>query len=183
MCHGTDYDDEFKQLAAGGEHDAQDIYETMAVADIQDVARILLPVFQRTKGLDGYVSLEVSPYLALRADETVTEARRLHKWVDRPNLMVKVPGTPECVPAIRTLISEGININVTLLFSLDSYKAVAESYIAGLEDKHAKGEDISHISSVASFFVSRIDAQIDKKIDERIAAGDGDHRCAARRRS
>ena len=174
MGHGTDYDDEFKHLAAGGEHDAQDIYETMAVADIQDVAKILHPVFERTKGLDGFVSLEVSPYLALRADETITEARRLHAWVDRPNLMVKVPGTPECVPAIRTLIGEGININVTLLFSQDSYKAVAEAYIAGLEDRHAKGEDITHISSVASFFVSRIDAQIDKKIDERVAAGDRD---------
>jgi transaldolase/glucose-6-phosphate isomerase len=174
MGHGTDYDEEFKQLATGGEHDAQDIYETMAVADIQHVADILRPVFERTKGLDGYVSLEVSPYLALREQDTVAEARRLHKWVDRPNLMVKVPGTPECVPAIRTLIGEGININVTLLFSLDSYRAVAEAYISGLEDRHARGEDISRISSVASFFVSRIDAQIDKKIDARLEAGDKD---------
>ena len=174
MGSGTDYDEEFKELAAGGEHDAQDIYETMAVADIQHVADILRPVYDRTEGLDGYVSLEVSPYLALREQETVAEARRLHAWVDRPNLMVKVPGTPECVPAIRTLIGEGININVTLLFSIDAYKAVAEAYIAGLEDRHAKGEDISHLSSVASFFVSRIDAQIDKKIDARIAAGDAD---------
>ena len=174
MGSGTDYDEQFKQLAAGGEHDAQDIYETMAVADIQHVADVLKPVFERTQGLDGFVSLEVSPYLALREQDTVTEARRLHGWVDRPNLMVKVPGTPECVPAIRTLISEGININVTLLFSQDAYKAVAEAYIAGLEDRHAKGEDISRLSSVASFFVSRIDAQIDKKIDERVAAGDKD---------
>ena len=172
MGSGNDYDDEFKTLAQGGLKDAQEIYETMAVADIQAVAKVLHPVFERTKGLDGFVSLEVSPYLALREEDTVAEARRLHKWVDRPNLMVKVPGTPECVPAIRTLISEGININVTLLFSNDAYKAVAESYIAGLEDRLAKGEDISRISSVASFFVSRIDAQIDKKIDERVAAGD-----------
>ncbi len=174
MGHGTDYDEEFKQLAAGGEHDAQDIYETMAVADIQHVADVLKPVFERTKGLDGYVSLEVSPYLALKTEDTVVEARRLHKWVDRPNLMVKVPGTTEGVPAIRTLIAEGININVTLLFSIDSYKNVAESYLAGLEDRHAKGQDISRLSSVASFFVSRIDSQIDKKIDERVAAGDKD---------
>jgi transaldolase/glucose-6-phosphate isomerase len=174
MGSGTDYDEEFKRLAAGGEHDAQDIYETMAVADIQHVADVLRPVFDRTKGLDGYVSLEVSPYLALREQDTVTEARRLHAWVDRPNLMVKVPGTPECVPAIRTLISEGININVTLLFSIDAYKAVAEAYTAGLEDRLAKGQDISHLSSVASFFVSRIDAQMDKKIDARVAAGDKD---------
>ncbi len=172
MGSGNDYDAEFKTLAQGGMKDAQEIYETMAVADIQAVAKVLHPVFERTKGLDGFVSLEVSPYLALREEDTVTEARRLHKWVDRPNLMVKVPGTPECVPAIRTLISEGININVTLLFSNDAYSAVAEAYIAGLEDRHAKGEDISRISSVASFFVSRIDAQIDKKIDERVAAGD-----------
>ena len=174
MGSGNDYDAEFKTLAQGGLKDAQEIYETMAVADIQAVAKVLHPVFERTKGLDGFVSLEVSPYLALRMEDTVTEARRLHAWVDRPNLMVKVPGTPECVPAIRTLISEGININVTLLFSNDAYKAVAEAYIAGLEDRHAKGEDISRISSVASFFVSRIDAQIDKKIDERVAAGDHD---------
>ena len=172
MGSGTDYDEEFKHLAAAGEHDAQNIYETMAVADIQHVADVLKPVFERTKGLDGFVSLEVSPYLALREQDTVTEARRLHKWVDRPNLMVKVPGTPECVPAIRTLIEEGININVTLLFSQDAYKAVAESYIAGLEARHANGRDISRLSSVASFFVSRIDAQIDKRIDERVAAGD-----------
>ncbi len=172
MGSGDDYDAEFKTLALGGLKDAQEIYETLAVADIQAVAKVLLPVFERTKGLDGFVSLEVSPYLALREEDTVHEARRLHKWVDRPNLMVKVPGTPECVPAIRTLISEGININVTLLFSIDAYKAVAELYLAGLEDRHAKGEDISRLSSVASFFVSRIDAQIDKKIDERVASGD-----------
>ena len=174
MGHGTDYDDEFKALAAGGEHDASDIYETLAVADIRDVADVLRPVFDRTKGLDGFVSLEVSPYLALQETDTVTEARRLHAWVDRPNLMVKVPGTPECVPAIRLLISEGININVTLLFSIDSYRAVAEAYISGLEERVAAGGDITHLSSVASFFVSRIDVEIDKKIDERIAAGDKD---------
>ena len=131
MGSGTDYDAEFKTLAADGSLDAQAIYETLAVADIRHVAEVLHPVFERTKGLDGFVSLEVSPYLALREEDTVAEARRLHAWVDRPNLMVKVPGTPECVPAIRTLIADGININVTLLFSIDAYKAVAESYIAG----------------------------------------------------
>ena len=172
MGGGDDYDAQFKQLAAKGDHDASALYEAMAVDDIRATAKILLPVFERTEGLDGYVSLEVSPYLALRADESIAEARRLHAMVDRPNLMVKVPGTKECVPAIRTLISEGININVTLLFSIDAYKAVAEAYMAGLEDRHAKGEDISRISSVASFFVSRIDAVIDKKIDERLEAND-----------
>ena len=174
MGSGADYDAQFKELAANGEMDANSLYETMAVQDIQHVAAVLHPVFEKTEGLDGYVSLEVSPYLALKMKDSVAEARRLWAWVKRPNLMVKVPGTPECVPAIRTLISEGININVTLLFSIDSYKKVAEAYIAGLEDRHAKGEDISHISSVASFFVSRIDASIDKKIDQRLAANDKD---------
>ena len=172
MGGGGDYDAQFKQLAAKGDHDASALYEAMAIDDIRATAKILLPVFERTEGLDGYVSLEVSPYLALRADESIAEARRLHDMVDRPNLMVKVPGTKECVPAIRTLISEGININVTLLFSIDAYKAVAEAYMAGLEERHAKGEDISRISSVASFFVSRIDAVIDKKIDERLKGND-----------
>jgi transaldolase/glucose-6-phosphate isomerase len=172
MGSGADYDDEFKQLAATGELDASALYETMAVADIQHATEVLRPVFDRTQGLDGFVSLEVSPYLALREQDTVAEARRLWAWVDRPNLMVKVPGTPECVPAIRTLIADGININVTLLFSIDAYKAVAEAYVAGLEQRHASGQDISRIASVASFFVSRIDAQIDKKIDARVAAGD-----------
>ncbi len=172
MGGGDDYDAQFKQLAAKGDHDASALYEAMAVDDIRATAKILLPVFERTEGLDGYVSLEVSPYLALRTDETIAEARRLHAMVDRPNLMVKVPGTEAGVPAIRTLISEGININVTLLFSIDAYKAVAEAYMVGLEARHAKGEDISRIASVASFFVSRIDAQIDKKIDERLKAND-----------
>jgi transaldolase/glucose-6-phosphate isomerase len=172
MGSGADYDEQFKQLAATGEHDASALYETMAVTDIQHATEVLRTVFDRTGGLDGFVSLEVSPYLALREQDTVTEARRLWKWVDRPNLMVKVPGTPECVPAIRTLIADGININVTLLFSQGSYRQVAEAYVAGLEERHAKGQDISHISSVASFFVSRIDAVIDKKIDQRLAEGD-----------
>ncbi len=174
MGGGDDYDKQFRELGAQGELDANALYETMAVQDIRDATAVLAPVFERTRGQDGYVSLEVSPYLALRTEETVTEARRLWKWVDRPNLMVKVPGTEGGVPAIRTLIEDGLNINVTLLFSLDSYKAVAEAYIAGLEARHAKGEDVSHIASVASFFVSRIDSNIDKTIDERLKAGDKD---------
>jgi transaldolase/glucose-6-phosphate isomerase len=135
MGSGADYDEQFKELAASGAHDAAALYETMAVADIQHATEVLRPVYDRTKGLDGYVSLEVSPYLALHEQETVIEARRLWKWVDRPNLMVKVPGTVHCVPAIRTLIADGLSINVTLLFSLDAYKAVAEAYVSGLEDQ------------------------------------------------
>ena len=174
MGHGTDYDAGFKQLAAKGDLDAQSIYESLAIEDIQHAADLLRPVYEATSKIDGYVSLEVSPYLALRTDETVAEARRLWADVKRDNLMVKVPGTDQGGPAIRTLIGEGMNINVTLLFSLDAYKAVAEAYIAGLEDFKAKGGDVAKVASVASFFVSRIDAVIDKKIDERIKVGGTD---------
>jgi transaldolase/glucose-6-phosphate isomerase len=172
MGSGSDYDSQFKALAASGEHDANSLYETMAVDDIRHAADVLRPVYDRTGGLDGFVSLEVSPYLALRTEDTVAEARRLWAWVDRPNLMVKVPGTDQGVPAIRQLIEDGLNINVTLLFSVDAYKAVADAYMAGLEARHGKGLPVRGISSVASFFVSRIDAAIDKKIDARVAAGD-----------
>ena len=172
MGHGTDYDAGFKEIAAVGDLDAQTIYETLAIQDIQHAADLLRPVYEGTHKVDGYVSLEVSPYLARRTDETVAEARRLWASVSRDNLMVKVPGTDEGGPAIRTLIGEGLNINVTLLFSLDAYAAVSEAYIAGLEDYHAKGGDLSKVASVASFFVSRIDSKIDAKIDARVAAGD-----------
>ena len=174
MGEGTDYDEGFAKLAHDADHTAQDIYEALAIEDIQQAADVLRPVFDQTQGGDGYVSLEVSPYLALFTDETIAEARRLWKSVDRPNLMVKVPGTDQGVPAIRTLIEDGININVTLLFSNKAYQAVAEAYTAGLEARLAKGEDISRIGSVASFFVSRIDTAIDKEIDERLGKGDSD---------
>ena len=171
MGHGENYDAGFKALAAKGDVDAQTIYETLAIQDIQQAADLLRPVYDATHGMDGYVSLEVSPYLALRTDDTVAEARRLWSMVERPNLMVKVPGTDQGTPAIRTLIGEGMNINVTLLFSQQAYKDVAEAFMAGLEHFRAQGGDVSRVASVASFFVSRIDAQIDKKIDERVAAG------------
>ncbi len=172
MGHGTDYDPQFKELVAKGNSTASAIYETMAIEDIRAAAAVLKPIWDRTEGLDGYVSLEVSPYLGLRTEETIAEARRLWTAVDRPNLMVKVPGTDPGVPAIRTLISEGININVTLLFSIEAYQKVLDAYIGGLEERHAKGEDISHIASVASFFVSRIDGSIDKEIDARLSKND-----------
>ena len=174
MGHGTEYDTEMKSLVGRGEHDASGMYEACAITDIRAAADVLKPVWDMTEGLDGYVSLEVSPYLALTTEPTIDEARRLWKTVDRANLMVKVPGTEAGVPAIRRLIADGLNINVTLLFSLDAYKAVLEAYIGGLEERHGKGEDISHIASVASFFVSRIDGKIDGAIDKRLAAGDKD---------
>ncbi len=172
MGEGTDYDAGFKTLAESGDHDALDIYEALAVDDIRAAADMMMLPYILSGKVDGYVSLEVSPYLALRTEDTVAEARRLWKWVGRDNLMVKVPGTQAGVPAIRTLISEGLNINVTLLFALSAYEAVAESYIAGLEDRLARGESVEGIASVASFFVSRIDAVIDKKIDERVKKGE-----------
>ena len=174
MGHGTDYDDGFAALAKQGDHDALDIYEALAVQDIQAACDAMRPVYDATNKTDGFVSIEVSPYLALRTEETIAEARRLWRWVDRPNLMVKVPGTEAGVPAIKTLISEGININVTLLFALSAYKAVAEAFIAGLEARAKKGQSVADIASVASFFVSRIDVEIDKKIDERVKAGESD---------
>ena len=166
MGQGTDYDDGFKLLADRGDHDALDIYEALAIEDIQQAADKMRPVYEATGKVDGYVSLEVSPYLALRTEDTVAEARRLWKAVGRENLMVKVPGTDAGVPAIRTLIADGLNINVTLLFAQSAYEAVAESFMAGLEDRLKAGHSIAGQSSVASFFVSRIDAVMDKKIDE-----------------
>src|ERR1700723_1201949 len=148
--------------------DAKGRYEELAIKDIQDAADFLKPVYQQTKKRDGYVSLEVSPYLAHKTQETLDEARRLWKRVGRENLMVKVPGTPEGIPAFQQLISEGININVTLLFAFDVYVRVAEAYIAGLEAFAKSGGDVSRIASVASFFISRIDTLVDSEIDAKL---------------
>ncbi|WP_404710909.1 transaldolase [Sphingomonas sp. MMS24-J13] len=175
MGQGEAYDAQFSDFVRKHpDASVVDAYEALAVSDIQAACNTLRPVYDRLGGKDGYVSLEVSPYLALDTPGTITEARRLHGMVDRPNLMIKVPGTQAGVPAIRQLIEDGLSINVTLLFSLDAYIAVAMAYVEGLEARVAKGESIDTIASVASFFVSRIDAQIDKKIDERLKAGDGE---------
>ena len=149
-----------------------DRYEHLAIQDIRTAADILRPTYDRLAAKDGYVSLEVSPYLANDTDETIAEAERLWKAVDRPDLMIKIPGTPAGVPAIAASIAKGININVTLLFSIEAYKAVALAFVEGLEERVARGEPIDRIASVASFFVSRIDTKIDDAIDKRIAAGD-----------
>src|ERR1700694_4153014 len=147
---------------------ATQLYEKIAVRDVQDAADIFRPVYDETRRRDGYVSLEVSPTLALEADKTLEEARRLWKMVNRPNVMIKVPGTKECVPVIRQLLEEGININITLLFAQSSYEQVAEAYIAALEARAAKDQDISHIASVASVFVSGIDSLVDSLLDEKL---------------
>jgi len=163
-----DYQKPLGELARRGGLDAKGIYETLAIRDIQDAADALRRVYEQTKRRDGYVSLEVSPYLAHKTQETMDEARRLWKAVGRENVMIKVPGTPEGIPAIRELIGGGININVTLLFAQDVYEKVAEAYIAGLEDYAGRGGDLSHVASVASFFVSRIDTLIDGKLAEKL---------------
>jgi len=174
MGHGDAYDAGFKEVLGKGDVSVQSLYESQAIADIKAAAHDLRPVYDRLDGKDGYVSLEVSPYLANGTKDTIEEARRLWQEVGEPNLMVKVPGTKAGTPAIRQLIEDGLNINVTLLFSQGAYQAVAHAYLEGLEARLAKGEPIDRIASVASFFVSRIDSQIDKKIDERVKAGDKD---------
>ncbi len=141
----------------------------MAIADIRAAADVLRPVYDQLDGADGFVSLEVSPYLAADTEGTIAEAERLWREVDRPNLMIKVPATPEGLPAIRHLTAQGINVNITLLFAQTVYREVAEAYIAGLEDYAGKGGDPSRVASVASFFVSRIDSAIDKQLDDAIA--------------
>ncbi len=162
------YSDALKALQARSDLDANGRYEVLAIRDIQDAADALRPVYQSTKRRDGYVSLEVSPYLARDTPATLNEARRLWKAVGRENLMVKVPGTSEGIPAFRQLIGEGININVTLLFAQEVYVQVAEAYIAGLEQLTARGGDVSKIASVASFFISRIDSSVDAILTARL---------------
>jgi transaldolase / glucose-6-phosphate isomerase len=170
----ADYDAPLKAFVEASDGETSAVFEHLAIADIQAAADQLRPVYDRLDAKDGHVSLEVSPYLAKNTEATLAEARRLWAAVDRPNLMIKVPGTAAGVPAIRQLIAEGININVTLLFGLKAYDAVAEAHLAGLEERKAKGGQISKIASVASFFVSRIDSQIDAAIDKRLAAGGAD---------
>jgi len=158
---GHDYDDQFGELIAGGAS-IDDAYWSLVTNDIEDALRILRPVHDASGGVDGYVSVEVAPDLARDRDGTVASARELHARIDEPNLFVKVPATAEGVEAIRTLIGEGHSINVTLIFGIDRYEEVMEAYIAGLE---AYDGDLSQISSVASFFVSRVDTEVDQRLE------------------
>src|SRR5438128_5628886 len=151
IAGSTDYADILASLRNRPDLDAKARYEIIAIRDIQDVADLLRAIYQESKRRDGYVSLEVSPYLARDIQGTIEEARRLWKAVDRPNVMIKVPGTTEGIPAFQQLISEGININVTLLFSQEVYERVAQAYIAGLEQLATRGGDVSKMASVASF--------------------------------
>ncbi len=170
--HSKEYDDEIATLLKSGCADVGTIFRQLAVGDIRAAADALAPVYEATKAADGYVSLEVSPYIARDTKATIAEAHELWNAVARDNLMIKVPGTPQGVPAIRQLIADGLNINVTLLFSRDAYNQVAEAYIAGLEAL-PPGADLSRSASVASFFVSRIDAKIDGEIGEKLKTASG----------
>ncbi len=164
-----EYDGPIGHALEKGDRPVAELFEHLAVEDIQHAADVLRPVYDRLDGSDGFVSLEVSPYLAMDTKGTIAEAKRLWKDVHRKNLMVKVPATPEGLPAIEHLIGDGISINITLLFSQKVYVQVAEAYLAGLEKYVADGGDPSHVASVASFFVSRIDTAVDKELDEKIA--------------
>ncbi len=165
---GSDlYDAQLKKLAMAGK-DAESIYEAIAVEDIRKAADVLRPVYDDSNGVDGYISLEVSPYLAFDTDGTLVEAHRLWEAVNKPNVMIKVPATPEGIPVIRKLIADGINVNVTLIFSRNAYRDVMEAYLSGLEDRKKAKEPIDNVASVASFFISRIDVQVDKLISARV---------------
>src|SRR6266700_971909 len=147
-----------------------EIYEELVITDIQTVADLLRPIYDRTEGKDGYVSLEVSPELAHDTQGTIHEAARFWKMVNRPNLMIKIPATPEGIPAVYATLRSGINVNITLIFSIESYRQVADAYLRALEERNGAGEDISSIASVASFFVSRVDTLVDKLLDDKIKA-------------
>jgi len=164
------YDDILKSLASRDDLDTTARYEQIAIRDIQGAADLLRPVYESSKFRDGYVSLEVSPLLAHKTKDTIDEARRLWKAVNRENVMIKIPGTPEGLPAIRQAIGEGINVNVTLLFAQEVYEKVADAHIAGLEDLAKRGGNLKKIGGVASFFISRIDSLVDSLIDAKLKA-------------
>ena len=161
-----DYDDELRSVAGSRMSDLE-IFELLAVEDVRQSADLFRPVYDATEGQDGFVSLEVSPALARDAEKTVAEARRLWAAVERPNLMIKVPGTKEGWPAIERLLTEGININITLLFSLEHYRRVAEAHVRALQARARAGRPIDRLASVASFFVSRVDTETDRRIEAR----------------
>ncbi|SDE46620.1 transaldolase [Pricia antarctica] len=166
ISNSSDYDEDIASLAKN-ENNNEAIFFGLAVKDIQRATDIFQPIYEETEGLDGYVSLEVSPFLARDTNGTIAQARELWKKVDRKNVMIKIPGTKEGLPAIRKCISEGININVTLLFGIPRYKEVTEAFISGLEDRLDAGKSIDGIASVASFFLSRIDVMVDPMLEEK----------------
>ncbi|MBV9228446.1 MAG: transaldolase [Chloroflexi bacterium] len=166
---GHAYDEQMTQLIKEGKS-TNEIYEALVIKDIQTVADALHPIYDGSKHLDGYVSLEVSPELARDTAGTIAEAKRFWQMVNRPNLMIKIPATPEGIPAIFEVLRSGINVNVTLIFSLQTYRDVTDAYIRALEDRHGRGEDIASIASVASFFVSRVDTLVDMRLEDMVKA-------------
>jgi transaldolase len=169
----ADYDLDLLHLAAAGKS-LNEVYEGLVIRDIQAAADLLRSAYDRSEGVDGYASLEVNPHLASDTSGTVAEARRFFNQLDRPNVLIKVPATPEGIPAIRQLIGEGVNVNVTLIFSLDTYEQVREAYVAGLEQLAQGGGDLSKVASVASFFVSRVDTAVDNELNRLSGNGSGD---------
>ncbi len=165
IAGSADYDEDLNRLVSDGRSVAE-IYENLAMSDIRSAADILRPVYEKSGGADGFVSLEVNPALAHDTEATIEEARRLFASLERPNVMIKVPATPAGLPAIETLIGEGVNVNVTLIFSLEQYETVAAAYIAGLEKLALAGGDVGKVASVASFFISRVDTAVDKALEE-----------------
>jgi transaldolase len=170
ISSGRDYDDLLAEIHEPGA-DLVSVYERLVLPDIADAADLLRPVYDRTRGVDGYVSLEVNPRLAYDTKATIAEARRLFAELGRPNVFIKVPATNEGIPAIETLIGEGINVNVTLIFSLAMYEKVMHAYLGGLKRLQTTGRDLSKVASVASFFVSRVDTAVDRQLEEKANAG------------
>ncbi len=181
IAEGEEYTAQIREVAGSSGGDPRRIYEALAVEDVRRAADILAPVYERTAGADGFVSLEVAPDLADDTASTVAEAHRLWTAVGRPNLMIKVPGTPAGLPAIERLLADGIHVNVTLLFSRRTYAQVAEAHLAALEERAARGLPVAGVASVASFFVSRIDTLIDRWIDERLTTEDDGPRAGLER--
>ncbi len=169
ISHGSAYDEQITQMVREGRSTGE-IYEALAIRDIRTVADMLLPIYERANRQDGFVSLEVSPDLAHDTETTLAEARQFWNMVDRPNLMIKIPATPEGLPAVHQTLLEGMNINITLIFSIEDYRKVADAFISALEERNAEGKDISHIASVASFFVSRVDTLVDQLLENKIKA-------------
>ena len=172
ISNSNEYDQEIESLTKQG-LSREDVYEQLAIRDIQRAADMFLPLYQETNGGDGYVSLEVSPFLAHETEKTIIDAKKLWKMVNRPNLMVKIPATLEGLLAITEVISAGINVNVTLIFSITRYQAVMEAYLAGLDKRVQEGKEIGGIASVASFFISRIDAKVDSQLEEILSKTPG----------
>jgi transaldolase len=174
LAEGHEYDDQLAAAPAGST--AMDLFELVESTDVRDACDLFKPVFERTGGADGFVSIEVSPASANDADATVAEAQRLWAMVDRPNVMIKVPGTEEGAHAVRQLTAAGVNVNITLLFAIEAHRSVIEAFFAGLEDRRRAGKPIDRIASVASFFVSRVDTEVDKRLDALAASATGAQR-------